>query len=141
MLDANRIVTKYDKELVELSALVIRNVKEKTDDGVVVDVPELQFQTTNVSSGNLKGLDVKVNYYDKDRLFVGAEWELRNEVLANHGVHTFALYIDPPKLVSTAELIIEVKRHRFSDTFGKFISHPLGIAALLGLFIYVTFKK
>ena len=141
MLDANRIVTKYDKELVELSALVIRNVKEKTDDGVVVDVPELQFQTTNVSSGNLKGLDVKVNYYDKDRLFVGTEWELRNEVLANHGVHTFALYIDPPKLVSTAELIIEVKRHRFSDTFGKFISHPLGIAALLGLFIYVTFKK
>ena len=141
MLDANRIVTKYDKELVELSALIIRNVKEKTDDGVVVDVPELQFQTTNVSSGNLKGLDVKVNYYDKDRLFVGTEWELRNEVLANHGVHTFALYIDPPKLVSTAELIIEVKRHRFSDTFGKFISHPLGIAALLGLFIYVTFKK
>ena len=141
MLDASSIVTKYDKELVELGALIVRNVKEKTDNGVVIDVPELQFQVTNVSSGNLKHLDAKVNYYDKDRLFVGTEWELRNEILANNGVHTFALYIEPPKLVSTAELIIEVKRHSFSDTFGKFISHPIFIAAILGLFIYVNFKK
>jgi hypothetical protein len=140
MLKESEIITDFDNILIELSPLIIREIRDKTEDRVVIYSPELQFQVKNISGGNLIDLNVEVNYYDSSGIFIGSDSDLRLEPLITKEVETFSLFIEPPEKVEKAELKIKVRRHNMRDNFYSVVSHPVFLMLLVALIIYSNVK-
>ncbi|MCP5063416.1 MAG: hypothetical protein GY936_13270 [Ignavibacteriae bacterium] len=140
MLNSEDIKMEFDKSLIEISPLVIRNLRDKTDDGGVIYEPELQFQLKNISKGQLVDLNIEVNYYDLNNQFVGADTDLQLvPVLENEKV-TFSMFIEFPEKVKFAELVIKTRSKNFKDSINSIISHPIVLIGLVVLLVYSNVK-
>ena len=141
MLKPEDIITSYDRNLVELSSMVVRNVRGKTEDGLFVEDSELQFQVKNIDKVPLAGLEIEVNFYKDDSEFVGTDSDQRFEVLKPQEVDTFAMFLVPLEEVSSAELTVKTHRYSYADKINKIATHPIGLIVFFLMFIYLLYLE
>lgn len=141
MIQTSDIEAKYDSSLLLLSPLVIKNVKDRTEEGAIIESKELQFQVTTINGQTVTGIDVDVNYYDNNGNFIGTDSDLRIENLKNNEKHTFSLFIDEPETTHRAELVINTRKYGLHEKITRVFYNPYIIAVLFGYIIYVEFIK
>jgi len=141
MLKPENIIKTYDRDLVELSSMVVRKVRGKTEDGTFVDDSELQFQVKNISNVPLAGLEVEVNFHTDDGKFVGTDSDSRLEVLNPQEIDTFAMFLVPLEEVASAELTVKTHRYSYADKINKIATHPIGLIVLFLMFIYLIYLE
>ena len=137
MISYENIVAEFDSDLLDQSKIVVRNIRERTEEGKLVESPEVQFQVTNVSGSVLVGLDVEITYYTASNEFAGSDSDCRLEAMLPGGKHTFSLIVDPPEQANRAEIQIVVKRQRLIDR----IPFPLQMVFWLGLLGYLIYSN
>lgn len=140
MLKSSEIKTEFDSSLIEVSPLIVRDIRDKTFDGEIIYEPELQFQITNISSAPLVDLNIDVNYYDSDGVFVGADTDLQLEPVQSNDKITFSMFIEFPEKVKSAELVIKARNKNIRDSFYSLISHPVVLIGLVAIIIYSNVK-
>jgi hypothetical protein len=136
MIHTNDIATQYDSKLIQLTPLIIRDIRDKTEDGDIVYAPELQFQVRNISNAALVNLETEVNYFDRSGSFLGSDDDLRLDPLNNGEVQTFSLFIEVPEQTCRAELKIKARRLGIGDRIRSFFYHPIMLAFLIGYLVY-----
>ena len=140
MISYENIESEFDAVLLDTGKIVVRNIRERTEEGNLVESPEVQFQVTNISGSVLVGLDAEINYYSASDEFTGSDSDCRLETLSPGEKHTFSLVVDPPEQANRAELQIVAKRQRLIDR----IPFPLQMVfwlGILGYFIYINAKS
>ena len=141
MLKASQITQKYDGSLMSVSSMIIREIRDRTDDGETIYYPELQFEVRNKTDADLSGLSAEIKYYDSSNEFLGLDSELRLDNLKGNDSEAFSLFIEAPEKVSRAELTIEAKRYGIREKLHSAISHPFSLAIIFGLLIYSNVKN
>lgn len=140
MLDKNNVTLNFDSALVQLSPLTVRKLRDRDENGVFIEVPELQFQLTNISGAMLAGIEAEVNYYSAGKEFAGTDSDLRLEPLKPGDVHTFSMFVDPPGHSGTAELKIGARKQSLLDRVPSGIQVAL-LVAMTGYIVYSDFVR
>jgi hypothetical protein len=140
MLKASHIKQDYDRDLLSLSSMIIRQTRDHTDDGETIYYPELQFEIRNISNNDLAGLSAEIKYYDSSDEFLGLDSDLRVENLPANDVEAFSLFIEAPDNVSRAELKIKAKPYGLGEKVRAVFHHPIALGLLFGPLIYSNVK-
>lgn len=138
MLHPPSIETDYDQRLLSISPRVVRNIRDRSESGTLVEHPELQFQITNVSSEPLVGLEAEVNYYLPSGEFAGSDSDLRLEPLMPAEKHTFSLFVEPPQGVARAHLAVKARTKSWFERVPAAVKIP-ALVAIAVVLIYQTF--
>ena len=140
MLNIDNLKNNFDSDLIEISPLVIRNVPDKNDAGETTKEPVAQFQVKNISKKSLSDLTVEINYYDRD-VFCGMDDDFRLEPLKPNEIHTFSIYIEPPKSTDNVELKIAAKQSTFMEQFPHWVQLLIYSIMFLSVFVFVKYFK
>ena len=141
MLNPNQIKTEINSSILSISALVVREQRDRLDNGEVFYEPMLQFQVTNISDLNVVGLETEVNYYSSNNQFLGSDSDLRLEPLKPEEKETFTLLIEVPEETSRAELVVKGNGHGFREKVNSLFRHPIFLVAVFVLLIYSNVKN
>ncbi|PCK01948.1 MAG: hypothetical protein COA42_22660 [Alteromonadaceae bacterium] len=117
MINVSNVKHDYDKELFEVSDLVVKSIRDETEEGEIFYELELQFQIENIASFGIKNFEMSVNYYNSEGSCLGSDDDIFVEFLKAGEKKTSSLFMEAPEGedVESAELIIKGERASFVD--------------------------